>query len=71
MHFWGATQAGRARAVGLYLDPPGQALVFSVDENSQIQALDRNRRGHSRKTRPHQANTRNRQGGNQALESEH
>jgi len=29
--------------VGLYLDPPDRALVFSVDEKSQIQALDRTR----------------------------
>lgn len=27
--------------VGLYLDPPGHALVLSGDEKSQIQALDR------------------------------
>jgi transposase len=27
--------------VGLYMDPPEQALVLCVDENSQIQALDR------------------------------
>jgi transposase len=27
--------------VGLYLNPPQQAIVFSVDEKSQIQALDR------------------------------
>lgn len=27
--------------VGLYLNPPEKALVFSVDEKSQIQALDR------------------------------
>jgi transposase len=27
--------------VGLYLNPPGRALVLSVDEKSQIQALDR------------------------------
>ena len=27
--------------VGLYLDPPDRALVFCVDEKSQIQALDR------------------------------
>jgi len=27
--------------VGLYLQPPDKALVFSVDEKSQIQALDR------------------------------
>jgi transposase len=31
--------------VGLYLDPPEQALVFSVDEKSQIQALDRTQPG--------------------------
>jgi len=31
--------------VGLYLDPPDQALVFSVDEKSQIQALDRTQPG--------------------------
>jgi transposase len=27
--------------VGLYLNPPDQAMIFSVDEKSQIQALDR------------------------------
>jgi transposase len=27
--------------VGLYLDPPGNAVVVSVDEKSQVQALDR------------------------------
>ncbi len=27
--------------IGLYLDPPEKAIVFSVDETSQIQALDR------------------------------
>ena len=27
--------------VGLYLDPPKHAVVLSVDEKSQIQALDR------------------------------
>jgi hypothetical protein len=27
--------------VGLYLDPPVHSLVLSVDEKSQIQALDR------------------------------
>jgi transposase len=27
--------------VGLYLDPPGRALVLCVDEQSQVQALDR------------------------------
>lgn len=31
--------------VGLYLDPPEKALVFSVDEKSQIQALDRTQPG--------------------------
>ena len=31
--------------VGLYLDPPERALVFCVDEKSQIQALDRTQPG--------------------------
>ena len=31
--------------VGLYLDPPDKALVFSVDEKRQIQALDRTQPG--------------------------
>ena len=31
--------------VGLYLDPPEKALVFCVDEKSQIQALDRTQPG--------------------------
>jgi transposase len=31
--------------VGLYLNPPEKALVLCVDENSQIQALDRNQPG--------------------------
>ena len=31
--------------VGLYLDPPGKALVLCVDEKSQIQALDRTQPG--------------------------
>ena len=31
--------------VGLYLNPPDKALVLSVDEKSQIQALDRTQRG--------------------------
>ena len=30
-----------ADVVGLYLDPPGGAVVLSLDEKSQIQALDR------------------------------
>ena len=35
--------------VGLYLDPPDKAVVFSVDEKSQIQALDRSQPGLPRK----------------------
>ena len=31
--------------VGLYLDPPEKAIVLSVDEKSQIQALDRTQPG--------------------------
>jgi hypothetical protein len=31
--------------IGLYLNPPDRALVFSVDEKSQIQALDRTQPG--------------------------
>jgi transposase len=31
--------------VGLYVDPPAHAVVFSVDEKSQIQALDRSQPG--------------------------
>lgn len=31
--------------VGLYLDPPERAMVFAVDEKSQIQALDRTQPG--------------------------
>jgi len=31
--------------IGLYLDPPDKALVFAVDEKSQIQALDRTQPG--------------------------
>lgn len=31
--------------VGLYLDPPERAVVFSVDEKSQVQALDRTQPG--------------------------
>ena len=30
--------------VGLYVDPPAHAIVLSVDEKSQIQALDRHQR---------------------------
>jgi hypothetical protein len=31
--------------VGLYVDPPAHAIVLSVDEKSQIQALDRAQAG--------------------------
>jgi hypothetical protein len=31
--------------VGLYVDPPEHAIVLSVDEKSQIQALDRTQPG--------------------------
>jgi hypothetical protein len=31
--------------VGLYVDPPAHAVVLSIDEKSQIQALDRTQRG--------------------------
>jgi hypothetical protein len=31
--------------VGLYLNPPDKSLVLSVDEKSQIQALDRTQAG--------------------------
>src|SRR5664280_843847 len=34
-------EAKQAAILGLYLDPPQNALVLSVDEKSQIQALDR------------------------------
>jgi len=34
-----------ADIVGLYLNPPEQALVLSVDEKSQVQALDRTQPG--------------------------
>jgi hypothetical protein len=30
-----------ADIVGLYVDPPAHAVVLSLDEKSQIQALDR------------------------------
>ena len=30
--------------VGLYLNPPENAMVLSIDEKSQIQALDRRNR---------------------------
>jgi putative transposase len=34
-------EAKQAAIIGLYLDPPENALVLAVDEKSQIQALDR------------------------------
>lgn len=34
-------EAKQAAILGLYLDPPDNALVLAVDEKSQIQALDR------------------------------
>ena len=33
--------ARKVRDIGLYLNPPDKAIVLSVDEKSQIQALDR------------------------------
>ena len=42
-----ALEAKVRDVVGLYLDPPGGAIVLSVDEKTQIQALDR--------TQPHAA----------------
>jgi len=41
--------------VGLYVDPPAHAVVLSVDEKSQIQALDRTQPGLP--TKPGQAGT--------------
>ena len=39
--------------VGLYVDPPAHAIVLSLDEKSQIQALDRTQPGlRSRKGGP-------------------
>ena len=38
--------AGKLRdVVGLYVDPPAHAIVLSIDEKSQIQALDRTQPG--------------------------
>ena len=34
-----------ADVVGLYLDPPAHAVVLSIDEKTQIQALDRTQPG--------------------------
>jgi transposase len=52
-HRWRAFKLSRDPAfvaklrdvVGLYLDPPAHAIVLSVDEKSQIQALDRTQPG--------------------------
>ena len=38
--------------VGLYVDPPAHAIVLSVDEKAQIQALDRTQPGLPMKKRP-------------------
>ncbi len=38
-------EAKLADIVGLYVDPPKHAVVLSVDEKSQIQALDRTQPG--------------------------
>ncbi len=38
--------------VGLYLDPPDRAMVFCVDEKSQIRALDHTQPGHPLKEGP-------------------
>jgi hypothetical protein len=38
--------------VGLYVDPPHHAIVLSIDEKSQIQALDRTQRGDGDLSRP-------------------
>ena len=38
------------RVVGLYVDPPQHAVVLSIDEKSQIQALDRTQPGLPMKT---------------------
>src|SRR5262249_21768769 len=40
-----AFAAKRREVVGLYPDPPAHSLVLSVDEKSQIQALDRTQPG--------------------------
>jgi len=38
---WTNPNGPSARIIGLYLNPPQNAAVFCVDENSAIQALDR------------------------------
>ena len=40
-----AFEAKLVDVVGLYLDPPSHAVVLSIDEKSQIQALDRTQPG--------------------------
>jgi DDE superfamily endonuclease len=40
---------GGGDIVGLYIDPPAHAIVLSVDEKSQFQALDRTQPGLSLK----------------------
>jgi transposase len=40
-----AFEAKLVDVVGLYVDPPTQAVVLSIDEKSQIQALDRTQPG--------------------------
>ena len=44
-HRSGVTRPRPADIVGLYIDPPKHAIVLSVDEKSQIQALDRTQPG--------------------------
>jgi len=47
IHYWCGKspdpefEAKQAEIIGLYMDPPDNALVLAVDEKSQIQALDR------------------------------
>ncbi len=38
--------------VGLYMDPPEHAVVFSFDEKTQVQALDRTQPSLADETRP-------------------
>ena len=38
--------------VGLYMNPPENALIISIDEKSQIQALDRTQPGPADEERP-------------------
>jgi len=44
-HWTAAAMAKLKDIVGLYVDPPAHAVVLSVDEKSQIQALDRSQPG--------------------------